>query len=69
MKQVKELKALSEQDRKNKLSELKKELMQARAQVATGTSPKNPGRIKVIKRTIARIYTLANKKEEAKKHE
>ena len=69
MKSMKELKALSEQDKKSRLSELKKELMQAKAQVATGTSPKNPGRIKIIKRTVARIYTLANQKEENQKHE
>ena len=69
MKQLKALKALNEQDRKNKLSELKKELMQARGQVATGTPPKNPGRIKLIKRNIARIYTLANQKGESTKHE
>ena len=66
---MKELKALSEQDRKTRASELKKELMQAKAQIATGTSPKNPGRIKIIKRTLARIYTLANQKEETRKHE
>ena len=69
MKYMKELKALSEQDRKTRASELKKELMQAKAQIATGTSPKNPGRIKIIKRTLARIYTLANQKEETRKHE
>ncbi len=67
MKQIKELKAMPLPERNNKLSELKKELMQARAQIATGTSPKNPGRVRAIKRTIARIYTLAQLKEEPKK--
>ena len=67
MKQHKNLKSLSEQERKNKLAELQKELMQAKAQVATGTSLKNPGQIKVIKKNIARIYTLAHQKEETKK--
>jgi len=60
---------MSLQERNNKLIELKKELMQAQSQVATGTSLKNPGKIKSIKKTIARIYTLVNQKAETKKYE
>src|SRR5437773_70095 len=67
MKQNKELKALSKQDSEKKLSELRQELMQARAQIATGTVPKNPGRVRAIRKTIARILTFSNQKEEAKK--
>jgi len=51
-----------------KITELKKELMKLNAQVATGTRPENPGRIREIKRTIARLLTKKNKpKEEIKK--
>ncbi len=67
MKQMKELRANSKEERAKKLSELQTELMQARGQVATGSSPKNPGRVRSIKRTIARIYTLARQKGEEKK--
>lgn len=38
-----------------KLVELKKELMKANAQIAVGTALSNPGNVRVIKRTIARI--------------
>ncbi len=41
-----------------KMVELKKELIKINAQVAIGTVPENPGKIKEIRRTIARIKTL-----------
>ena len=40
-----------------KINDLKKELIKLNAQVATGTRPENPGRIREIKRTIARLLT------------
>ena len=52
------------QEMHNKLSELKRELLKANAQVATGTTPKSPGQIKQIKRTIARILTNLGRKKE-----
>ena len=45
-----------------KLISLKKELVKINAQIAMGTLPENPGRIKEVKRTIARIMTKLNKK-------
>ena len=45
-----------------KLISLKKELIKINAQIAMGTLPENPGRIKEVKRTIARIMTKLNKK-------
>ena len=44
-------------DLQKKFVELQKELMKLRGSVATGAAPKNPGQIKQIKRTIARIHT------------
>ena len=58
----KELKMLPEPELKKKLEELHKELMKDNAQVATGTIPKNPGKLKVTKKTIARIHTLLAQK-------
>ena len=66
-KQMKKLRQLSKEEQKKKLVELKKELMKARAQQATGTTPENPGKSRSVKRTIARLYTLANQKEEKQK--
>ena len=54
----KELKAASESELNAKLGELKKELIKAYAQVATGTVPKSPGQIKTARKTIARIKTI-----------
>ncbi len=66
---IKELKSLSKQDRKSKLGDLRKELMKLNAQVSTGTTPKSPGKIREIKRSIAKILTLEKSKEVKKKDE
>ena len=60
-----ELKQMNETQLKGKLLDLKKELMKLKAQSASGTPSQNPGQIKEIKRTIARILTKfnLNKKE------
>lgn len=65
---IKELRSLSKTDLENKISELKKDLIKDRAQAATGTVPKNPSKIRLARRTIARIETiLAQKTEEEPK--
>ncbi len=63
MKSVKELNELKEDALDKRLSELRKELMKFRSQVASGTIPRNPGRIRVIKRTIARIHTINTRRK------
>ena len=53
-----------------KLTELKKEMIKNNAQIAIGTVPENPGRVREIKKTIARINTLLRKlKDEPKTEE
>ncbi|MGM5488220.1 MAG: 50S ribosomal protein L29 [Nanobdellota archaeon] len=59
---VKELHTLSEGELKDKLDEARKELMKQNAQISTGTTPKSPGQVKVLKKTIARIKTLLHSK-------
>ncbi len=54
---INEIRALSPEERKKKLEELRTELIRLRLQAATGTLD-NPGKIKAIKRTIARILTV-----------
>ncbi len=64
----KELKALPPAELKSKMLELKKDLMKENAQVAIGTVPKNPRKLRLAKKTIARIETvLAGKQEGTKK--
>jgi len=57
-----ELKNLGIEEYGKKLAELKLELMRLRAQVSRGTPPENPGRIRSIRRNIARILTYRNQK-------
>ena len=54
---------MNELELENKSSELKKELMKINSQIAIGTVPKSPGKVKEMKRTIAQILTI--KKENA----
>ena len=58
----KEMKVMNELDLQNKVLELKKELMKINSQIAVGTVPKNPGKVKELKRTIARILTIETQK-------
>jgi len=53
----KEIKSMPESEKKEKEAELRKELMKLYAQVATGTNPESPGKIKQIRKTLARIIT------------
>lgn len=57
----KEIVKFTEKELAEKELELKKELMKMKSQIATGTPPENPGRVREIKRTLARINTLRKK--------
>jgi len=58
----KDLKNMPKSEMEAKLAELKKELMKENAQVAMGTTPKSPGKLKQMKKMIARILTIQNTK-------
>ena len=58
MKKTEELKNLNAKDMKKKLDEISLELMKLKGQVSTGSNPKNPSQIKILKKTIARLKTL-----------
>ena len=49
---------MKREELKKKLNELSTELMKEKAQSAIKAAVKNPGRIRAIRRTIARIRTL-----------
>ena len=53
-----ELKKMNQQQLQEKKTELQKEMVKINAQLSTKTTPENPGRIKAVKNTIARINTL-----------
>lgn len=69
---AKELKNLEKSQLEGKLTEAKKELLKLNAKIATKIVPENPGSIKQIKKTIAKILTFKkqqknNKEEKDKK--
>jgi len=55
---INELRGLDNKNLDDKLLELKNELIKINAQVAIGTTPKNPGLVKTIKKSIARIMGI-----------
>ena len=60
---VKEIKALSSEDRTNKLVELRTELSRIRTMVNAGGAIENPTRIRELRKTIAQILTIQNEKK------
>lgn len=58
----KELKNLSDEELDKKLADLRLELCKERATAYAGTA-KNPGKIREIRRTIARILTIKNERK------
>lgn len=51
----KELQGMGEGELKTKLQELRTELVKEQAQIAIGTTPKSPGKVREMKKTIAKI--------------
>ncbi|MBD3209313.1 50S ribosomal protein L29 [Candidatus Woesearchaeota archaeon] len=54
----KELSSLKPEDLAKKEREVRDELIKLEAQVAIGTTPKSPGQLKQLKKTLARIQTI-----------
>ena len=69
-----ELKLYKREDAESKLKELRKEMIKINAKRSSKTLPENPGRVKEIRRTIARLLTKLHNlpektvKEVSKKH-
>ena len=58
MKTTKELRGLSGGELKNRLVEFRKELLKLSVEVASGGNPSSPGKIRQVKKNIARSLTL-----------
>ncbi len=63
---AKEIRDLTPKERTEKLHELKEELMHERGVSAMGGSPPSPGKIRLIRMTIARIQTIMQEEGEPK---
>ena len=57
---ISDIRKMSDEERKRRLSELRAELMRAKTMVKAGGSLDNPSRIRELRRTIARILTVMN---------
>jgi large subunit ribosomal protein L29 len=61
---IKEIRDMNPEEREEQLSDLINELIQQRGIISAGGAPENPGRIREIRRAIARLKTVQN--EEAR---
>ncbi len=57
---AKQIREMSPEERRQKLSELREELMHEMGISAMGGAPPSPGKIRSLKRQIARILTVMN---------
>jgi large subunit ribosomal protein L29 len=53
-----EIRDMALEEMNEKRRELRAEYSKEQALLATGTAPENPGRIKALRRTIARLNTI-----------
>jgi len=60
-----EIRQMSENQVEEKVAELRNELLKERAKASAVGVPENPGRIRAIKRTIARLLTIKNERRVA----
>jgi len=61
---AKELRDLTNEERLEKLKELKSELMHERGVAAMGGSPPSPGKIRQLRMNIAKILTIMQEEGE-----
>jgi large subunit ribosomal protein L29 len=60
-----EVREMTPEQRKKKIAELKTELSKLRTMINAGGSVENPGRVKALKKAVARVETIIH--EEASK--
>lgn len=53
---------MSENELKEKMNDLRKEIIEEKGQIEIGGFADNPGRIKEMRKTIARIKTILNER-------
>lgn len=59
---AKEIRNMDKSSLKEKLLDLRKELVKMNAQIAIGTTIKNSGQVKELKKTLAKIVTIEQEK-------
>jgi len=66
---VKDIRAMSSEERKERLVELRTELTRLKTMVKAGGSIDNPSRMRELRKTIARILTIENEQSRVKEEE
>ena len=61
---AKEIREFTPEERKEKLEELKRELMHEKGVAAMGGSPPSPGKIRQLRTSIARLLTIMREEGE-----
>lgn len=64
---AKEVAKMGVQELEQKVIEVKQELAKEKATVASGTKSDNPGKIKKLRRDVARMLTIMNQKNKEAK--
>jgi len=64
---AKEVRKLNDSEYESKMSEIQKELMKLNAQRSSGSTPENVGKIRALKRAVARMLTIKKEGGIAKK--
>lgn len=60
-----EIREMSQEERKAKLKEIQDELMHERGVAAMGGAPVNPGQIRALRLSIARLLTIIKEEGES----
>lgn len=64
---AKKIREMQESELRERVQEMRTELLKERASAEVGGTVKNPGRISELRRTVARIKTIQAQKENAAK--
>ena len=59
-----DIRAMSPEERAEKLRQLKDDLMNERGQAAMGGAPASPGKIRALRKNIARIKTIQKEEKQ-----
>ena len=57
-----EIRKMKTEELDKRMQDLKKELMKVKMQISQGTVPEKPGRVREIRKTIARILTISGQR-------
>jgi large subunit ribosomal protein L29 len=66
---MEDIREMSAEELERRLMELRTELVRMRTMVKAGGAVENPSRIRELKRTIARIFTVVNEGNKEEKQE